>query len=148
MFGHCVGTLYTALSLQNKQFTAHSSQAFPGWLVGITKTIWKTFAGEITAQKVCILYENGDLNTQDDALSRLTSIGLTTILLGEKISMYSEGLTADGERAAFVSNSNASDKILLKHEDIQNTPLIPITSTKKLREQQNNSFCQYQVKSL
>ena len=76
--------------LQGEKFTVHSDQASLRWLLTITEPSgrlmrWRLRLSEIDFQ---ILYKKGKLNTQADALSRLTTLRETTSDLDEDIPCF------------------------------------------------------------
>lgn len=106
-------------------------------------TIWKTHAMEITAEQLHIWHriQKGNINNQTEPLFLLTCLNHTTVPLSDEIIKYPEDNTLDGEQAAFVSDSDVLDYILLIHEDMKAPPLVLITSAEMLRVQQNDRFC-------
>lgn len=78
-----------------------------------------------------IMYKKGNLNTQIDALSWLTSVEETTASLDENISIQTK-------QTALLSISGVSDYIVLTCEDLTVSPLVPVTSAEMLSEQKND----------
>lgn len=88
-----------------------------------------------------IVYEKGNLNTRADALSRLKSLEKTTVPLDKNIPSFTDDHGAKRYQLALLSDLDVSNNVLLRHEDLQDPPLVPIFSTGMPREQQNNHFC-------
>lgn len=75
-----------------------------------------------------IVHEKRSLNTQANVVLKLQSLGHTTVPLDEAISTYPEDSRLYREKAALISDSDTSGHILITHEDMQDPPVVPITS--------------------
>lgn len=82
-----------------------------------------------------------NLNTQANALSRLQSLGPTTVALSGDIPTYSDDATLTQKQADLASESDVSDYLLIVHGDLQDPPLVLIAIGKMVQAQQADHFC-------
>ena len=132
--------------LQGEKFTVHSDQASLRWLLTIAETSerlmrWRLRLSEFDFQ---ILYKKGNLNTQADALSRLTTLIETTSDLDEDIPCFLiDGEYDEGYEVPFIEEEFAYDNALLITETDMPDPdlLAAITLEELVLAQASDPFC-------
>lgn len=138
--------------LQGEKFIVHSDHASLRWLMGISEPSgrlmrWRLRLSEFDFQ---VVYKKGKLNTQADALSRLTTLGSTVVAPDEDIPCF---LIQDSPRPCVHTHctGNVEDKdmdlaftdaLLEMQASQQPAPeLVLITPSDFKREQLLDSFC-------
>lgn len=78
------------LYLQDEHFIVHSDQSSLQWLMGITEPSGRLMWRRLWLCEFAfdIVYKKGNFNNQNNALSRLTSLGHTTVPLDNEIPTY------------------------------------------------------------
>ena len=131
--------------LQGETFVVHSDHAALRWLMEIAEPAgrlmrWRLRLGEFDFR---IEYKKGLKNTQADALSRLRTLGETTVPLEEEIPCFT---MSESDRPSEPKDSlddfDVSDDILLSLEALRDPRLVPIPEEEFLREQRSDPFCQ------
>ena len=132
--------------LQGEKFTVHSDQASWRWLLTIAEPSgrlmrWRLRLSEFDFQ---ILYKKGKLNTQADALSRLTTLGETSSDLDEDIPCFSIDRDYDERyEVGFIEEEFAYDDALLTTETDMPDPdlLAAVTLEELVLAQASDAFC-------